>query len=275
MSPVNLSERPDHPGLEALDRAVAQLGGAVEALRKAEAEVQARKAALPDAIPQVDAPDLARQLAIWIYWNMPEVPVAPLAAMGTGLTGGRAQQAFFKLSGTRASAVACGACGGSVAVHSRDEMKRVLTAKLKRGQLPICETCRAERRPQTPHLYVERPVSNRRPTDFERELLTLHVQRSQPTTIEALSLYGVERIELQPEHIRLYLDEPDAGVAAAHGVSREEYLEWLEGWGSVQCDGITVPGTRCRHTAKGLSGLELPAWREARKRGGYCVIHGG
>jgi hypothetical protein len=272
---VNLSERPDHPGLEALDQAVAHLADAVEAVRKAEAEVQARKKALPDAIPQVDDSDLAQQLAIWIYWNMPDVPVAPLAAMATGLSGGRAQQAFFKLSGTRASAVACGACGGAVAVRSRDEMKRVLTAKLKRGHLPVCETCRAERRPHTPHPYVERPVSNRRPTDFERELLSLHVARGQPTTIEALCLYGAERVELRPEHIRLYLDDPDAGVAAAHGVSREEYLEWLEGWGSIRCDGITVPGTRCRHTAKGLSGLELPAWIVARERGGYCVVHGG
>lgn len=272
---MNVSERPDLPGLEALDKAAAELGNAVEALRRAQANVQALKAALPDAIPTVDDPELARRLAVWIYWNVPEIPVAPLATLATGLTGGRAQQAFLKLSGTRASAVACGACGGAVTVQSRDEMRRVLAANLRRGQHPLCETCLADRRPQIPNVYVERPASNGRPIGFDRELLQLHIERAQPATVEALSLYGVERVELSPEQIGIYLNDPDAGIAAARGVTREEYLEWIRGGGSVQCSGITVPGTRCLHTAKGLSGLELPAWIEARARGGYCVVHGG
>lgn len=274
MSPVNLGERPTHPGLAVLDQAVARLGDAVEALRKAEADVQARKAALAGAIPVVEDAALARTLAIWVYWNMPEVPVAPLAAMATGLTGGRAQQAFFKLSGTQASAVACDACGGAVAVRSRDEMKRVLAAKLRRGLSPICAGCQQARRPPTPTLFVERPVSNHRPSDFDREVLVLHVQRRQPKVVEALCLYGVERVELQPEHVLLYLQDPDAGVAAAHGVSRDDYLEWLKSWGSVRCDGVTVSGTRCKNTAKGFTGLDLSEWIEARTRGGHCAVHG-
>lgn len=273
-SPVTLAERPDHPGLAALDTAVAALSEAVAALRAAEAVVQQRKAALAPAVPKIDDPELARRLAVWIYWNMPEVPVAPLAEMATGLTAGRAQQAFFKLSGTQASAVACATCGMPVHVHSRDEMKRVLTGKLKRGVQPVCETCRASRRPETPTIYIERPVRNPAPTAFDREVLTLHAQRGQPKMIDALCLWGAQRIELLPEHIRLYLQDPDLGIAASLNVSREDYLTWLEGWGSVRCGGTTTTGEHCRNMAKGLTGLEVGEWLEARAKGGYCAVHG-
>ncbi len=274
-SPIALAEHPDHPGLEALDSAVAALSEAVAALRAAEAAVQERKAALAPAVPKIDDPELARRLAVWIYWNMPEVPVAPLAEMATGLTAGRAQQAFFKLSGTQASAVSCATCGMPVAVHSRDEMKRVLIAKLKRGVHPICVPCRASRRPETPTIYIERPIRNAAPTAFDREVLTLHAQRDQPKTIDALCLWGVHRVELLPEHIRLYLQDPDLGIAASLNVSREDYLTWLEGWGSVRCGGTTTTGEHCRNMAKGLTGLELKEWLEARSNGGCCAVHGG
>lgn len=274
-SPVTLAERPDYPGLEALDNAVAALADAVASLRAAELSVQERKAALAPAVPKVDDPEIARRLAVYIYWNMPEVPVAPLAEMATGLVGGRAQQAFFKLSGTHSSAVSCGACGKPFAVRSRDEMKRVLTAKLKRAVLPTCETCLSSRRPETPSVYVEHPVSNPVPSAFDREVLSLHADRGQPKVVETLCLWGVQRVELQPEHIRLYLQDPDLGVAAALGVTREDYREWLEGYGSVRCDGVTKDGDRCRNTAKKMTGLELSMWLEARSRGGYCVVHGG
>jgi len=273
--PITLAERPDHPGLDELDQAVAALSEAVAALRAAEQLVQERKAALAPAVPKIDDPDLAKRLAVWIYWNMPEVPVAPLAEMATGLTAGRAQQAFFKLSGTRASAVACAACGQPFAVRSRDEMKRVLTGKLKRGVLPTCEPCRASRRPETPAPYVERPVRNPSPTAFERDVLTLHAERGQPKSIEALGLWGMQKVELRPEHIRLYLQDPDLGVAAALDATREDYLEWLEGWGSVRCSGATTTGERCRNTAKGMTGLELGTWLKARAAGGCCTVHGG
>ncbi len=273
--PITLAERPDHPGLEALDSAVIALSEAVAALRAAELVVQDCKAALAPAVPKIDDPELAKRLAVWIYWNMPEVPVAPLAEMATGLTAGRAQQAFFKLSGTHASAVACAACGKPVAVRSRDELKRVLTAKLKRGVLPICESCQTSRRPEAPSVYVERPVRNTAPTAFDREVLTLHAERGQPKTIDTLCLWGMQKVELRPEHIRLYLQDPDLGVAAALNASREDYLEWLEGWGSVRCGGTTTAGDRCRNTAKALTGLELGEWLEARAKGGYCAVHGG
>jgi hypothetical protein len=275
VTPITLAERPDHPGLADLDVAVAALSDAVAALRAAEQLVQDRKAALTPAIPKIDDPDLAKRLAVWIYWNMPEVPVAPLAEMATGLTAGRAQQAFFKLSGTRASAVSCGACGKPVAVASRDEMKRVLIAKLKRGVLPICEVCRADRRPETPSVYVERPVRNTPPSAFERDVLILHAERGEPKTIEALCLWGMQRVELLPAHIRLYLSDADLGVAAALNTSREDYLEWLEGWGSVRCSGTTATGDRCLHSAKGMTSLELGEWLTARAKCGYCAVHGG
>lgn len=275
MAPITLAERPDHPDLEVLDSAVTALSEAVAALRAAELVVQERKAALAPAVPKIEDPDLAKRLAIWIYWNMPEVPVAPLAEMATGLTSGRAQQAFFKLSGTHASAVACAACNKPVAVRSRDEMKRVLTAKLKRGVLPICETCQASRRPESPSVYAERPVRNAAPTAFDREVLSLHAERGQPKTIDALCLWGVRKLELHSEHIHLYLQYPDLGIAAVLKTNREDYLEWLESWGSVRCGGTTTAGDRCRNTAKGLTGLELGEWLEARERGGYCAVHGG
>jgi hypothetical protein len=267
-------ERPNHPGLAVLNAAVLSLAAAVDALRHAEAEVRTRKDALAGAVPQIDDPDLATSVAIYAYWHMPEVPVAPLATLATGLTGGRAQQAFLKLAGTRASAVACAACGGAVTVHSRDEMKRVLTARLRHGQFPRCEDCRSASRPAAPVMMASHPVSNRPPTALERDVLTLHLEHRESKWIEALCLWGVERVELQPEHIELYLQDADAGVAAAQGVSRADYLSWLETEGSVRCSGTTVAGERCKHGVRGLSYLTLHAWIEGRARGGYCLVHG-
>lgn len=272
---ITPTERPNHPGLKALDSAVTDLSDAVAALRAAELDVQDRKAALASAVPKIDDPELAKRLAVWIYWHMPEVPVAPLAEMATGLTAGRAQQAFFKLSGARSSAVACAGCGKPVTVRSRDEMKRVLMAKLKRGVLPMCEPCRISRRPESTSAYIERPVRNAATTPFDQELLTLHADHGRPTTVEALCLWGRQKVELRPEQIRLYLQDADLGVAAALNASREEYLEWLTSWGSVRCSGTTTTGDQCRNAAKGLTGLELVEWLKTRGKGGYCAAHGG
>ncbi|MFL5295920.1 MAG: hypothetical protein ACJ798_06010 [Phenylobacterium sp.] len=251
------------------------LAAAVDDLRRAEAEVRSRKDALASAVPQIDDPDLATAVAIYAYWHMPEVPVAPLAALATGLTGGRAQKAFLKLAGTRASAVACGGCGGPVTVHSRDEMKRILTAKLRYGQLPHCEACRSTHGRPAPVPMLARPVSNRKPSNLEREVLTAHLAHKEAMWIEALCLWGVERLQLRPEHITIYLQDADAGVAAAHGVSRDDYLAWLETEGSVRCSGMTIARERCKHNAKGLTYLPLHTWVAARALGGYCLVHGG
>lgn len=106
-------------------------------------------------------------------------------------------------------------------------------------------------------------------------MLTLYAERGQPKSIEALGLWGMQKVELRPEHIRLYLQDPDLGVAAALDATREDYLEWLEGWGSVRCSGATTTGERCRNTAKRMTGLEFGTWLKARAAGGCCTVHGG
>jgi len=260
------------------DPAFAVIEGLVAELREAEALARSLKDKLRAAVPldRAGTPD-GRRIAAYLYWNAPDIPTQPLAMLATGLTGRRAEHAFFQTCPPGVSSLACGRCGGVVDVGSRDEERRLKTAKAKRGADPICVDCRPKAVPKPGgQTVVETGPFNNCPLEpFEREVLELHVARGEAKWVNVVSIWGGMDVELKPDQIALYLRDPDLGAAAALGVGREDYLTWLETGGSVGCDGVTTKGNRCRNAARGLTGLDLGAWNAARQRGGFCTSHGG
>ncbi|OYX02131.1 MAG: hypothetical protein B7Z15_19155 [Rhizobiales bacterium 32-66-8] len=121
----------------------------------------------------------------------------------------------------------------------------------------------------------EAPRGNPPLEPFEREILQLHADRDQSATMQIEWLWGAHSVDLTPDQVRLYLQDPDLGAAAASGVSRDDYLAWLESEGGIQCGAATQSGRRCLRSVYGAPHEEPAEWVQRRARGDYCHIHGG
>jgi len=86
-----------------------------------------------------------------------------------------------------------------------------------------------------------------------------------------------ESLFVDPEEAILFLQDKDKFRADRfYGVSKEDYLEWING-GELICCAKTSSGKQCKNAVKGAN------WKKSsytpseyiRLRGGYCHIHGG
>ena len=68
------------------------------------------------------------------------------------------------------------------------------------------------------------------------------------------------------------LADPMGWVAAkVFDLTREEYIDWVDNEGRVQCSGTTSRGERCKFmTARGLS---MEEWKRLRASEWACVFH--
>ena len=256
-----MSEAFDH------DAALARLEEEVSALRVLEAEMRRRKATLKTNLPRPADPVAARRFAVAAYWAVDEVPTEVLAEIATGLPGGKAIYRFTHGMTARESGIGCDQCGGAVIAHSREQMSRLLA----RGR-GLCEACTPVK-PTVPTSVVDTPRSNAPIDPFERDLLQLHADRGQSASVSIVWSGGSERVTLNPDEIRAYLEDPDAGAGRSAGVSREDYLAWLESDGFVRCDAVTRAGTRCQKGRFGFYGENPQGWLERLRRGTYCTVH--
>lgn len=254
------------------DKAFANLVAAADELRRAEQVVEERKAALLAAVPVIDDRDAARRFAVEAYWSILALPTRPLAELATGLKGGKAQYAFMQISGTQEVDLHCCVCGEALKVRSRQAMARVMGEDSAKNRFR-CEACVPPEPERGPAVIHDRDLTNPAPDAFKRELLRLHLDRGQSATIDALGLRWSEALVLSPGHIALYLQDPDLGIAAARGVSREDYREWLESDGCVSCSARTRTGAACRNGAAGLYDMDLDLWMRVRQTKQYCTVH--
>lgn len=258
-----MSEPFDH------DAALARLADDVAELRRLEAEVRRRKEALRTDLPRPADPVAARRFAVAAYWAAPEVPTEVLAEIATGLTRGKAVYRFTRGMTARLSNIACDRCGQPVVAHSREQMDRLVGQGLGR-----CDECTPAKAILTTTVR-ETPRSNGPLQPFERDLLQLHADCGQSASVSILWGGGTETVTMTPDDLRVYIEDPDLGAARAAGVSREDYLVWLETEGFVQCDAVTRAGARCKNGRFGHYAEDPAQWLQRRKRGGYCTTHGG
>jgi hypothetical protein len=75
------------------------------------------------------------------------------------------------------------------------------------------------------------------------------------------------------EEAERYNADPDAYAASHFGLSKIEYLQWVELEGAPLCGQRTKGGDPCRNMTGGYQ-LDAAEW-QARHRKLYCTSHGG
>jgi hypothetical protein len=83
---------------------------------------------------------------------------------------------------------------------------------------------------------------------------------------------GGEEHIASPEELILLESDPVAGIAHLLGVTKAEYLGWVQDDHNVVCAGITAKGKRCKNIVHG--GHAVSATRWASMTGSYCYVHG-
>lgn len=252
-----------------LETAMALLAVTAEALDRAREDVERLKHLLVEQLPCIESPRAAQRFAVEAYWAFPDIPTERLAEMATGLIGRRATFAFTNGIARRDSKVSCAECGAWVKADSRDEMR-----KLAARGYGKCDDCAPP--PVMKAMTVMRgPVSNGQPDALTRELLQAHIRNGAPARVNVVALTGGLDLLMSLDILQRYLRDPDDGAAAALGVSKTDYLNWLESGGSVQCDALTKAGARCRNSLYGGWGEEPADWLKRRAAGALCAVHGG
>jgi len=59
------------------------------------------------------------------------------------------------------------------------------------------------------------------------------------------------------------------------GLTPDEYAEWIEQEGHVQCSARTKAGRQCRKSASGSAVTDPTDWKALRATAPYCPTHGG
>jgi hypothetical protein len=75
------------------------------------------------------------------------------------------------------------------------------------------------------------------------------------------------------EDVATYNADPDGYAANLLGLTKREYLEWVDLDGVPLCGHRTQSGDLCRNLTGG-SQLRAPKWKE-RHRKRFCHLHGG
>ena len=84
---------------------------------------------------------------------------------------------------------------------------------------------------------------------------------------------GGETLILTAEEAESYNADPDAFAAEHFGLSKREYLQWLDLEGQPLCGHRTKSGDLCRNVTGGFQ-LRAAEWK-ARHRKLFCTAHGG
>ncbi len=247
---------------------LAKLAETADALGAARADVARLKALMLDQLPPRGDPGAMLRFAIDAYWAFPDLPAESVAELATGLTGRRAIYAFTNGLARRASPIECSTCGNWVPADSRDEMRKVMERGYGR-----CEDCRPSPAVAKELSYERGPVSNDRPNALTRDVLEAHICNKASALVNVAWISGGSDVSMSPEVMRRFLEDPDDGAAAAVGVSKSDYLAWLEAEGGVQCCGRTRTGGSCRNRLYGGWGEKPSGWVLRQAAGVLCAVH--
>lgn len=83
--------------------------------------------------------------------------------------------------------------------------------------------------------------------------------------------FGAEQIELNKNLILEYLNDKYAALAKYYGVSKSDYVTWLEQNMSVQCCGTTTKDKRCKNVVTGGNNVSVQEW--VKRQGLLCDVH--
>lgn len=83
--------------------------------------------------------------------------------------------------------------------------------------------------------------------------------------------YGSSRIDLDKNLVLEYITDKYSALAKYYGVSKANYLTWLEQDMCVQCCETTQQGKRCKKIVTG--GRYVPVFQWAEMQGLLCDLH--
>lgn len=70
-----------------------------------------------------------------------------------------------------------------------------------------------------------------------------------------------------------FCDDPEGFFALKNGVTKEEYLQWVQTEGTPRCGALNAKGKRCQNVVSG--GIQMSLNRWLQEDGGFCHLHGG
>ena len=82
---------------------------------------------------------------------------------------------------------------------------------------------------------------------------------------------GYQQVLLKKDQVLEYLADKYSVLAKCYGVSRSEYVTWLDQDMSVQCCATTVKGKRCKNVITG--GLHVSVEQWVKSQGLLCDLH--
>lgn len=92
-------------------------------------------------------------------------------------------------------------------------------------------------------------------------------------TVNVVTVWGGKQLYLEEDEAAEFNADPDAGAAKQIGLTKREYLQWLDLEGAPLCGHRAKGGDLCRNLA-GKIQLEPKDWK-ARHRKLRCTAHGG
>jgi hypothetical protein len=84
---------------------------------------------------------------------------------------------------------------------------------------------------------------------------------------------GHSTLLIEPDEIERYTADPDGYAAECCGLSKFDYLQWLDLDGAPLCGHRTAGGNLCRHIISRVQ-MNAAEWK-AVHRVGRCPTHGG
>ena len=84
---------------------------------------------------------------------------------------------------------------------------------------------------------------------------------------------GQKEVYLTTEDVLDFLTDKQDWFAKQNGVSKQDYISWLESHGTPRCGVILKNGNRCKNVVSGGMAMPLKVW--LNEDAGYCRVHGG
>lgn len=82
---------------------------------------------------------------------------------------------------------------------------------------------------------------------------------------------GGQSCLVSPDQLIALMNDPVGLYARIYGVSRSDYLAWMESEGHLRCSAKTASARRCKNIVP--RGHQLPAQQWAARQGEYCHVH--
>lgn len=84
---------------------------------------------------------------------------------------------------------------------------------------------------------------------------------------------GATHVCLSPEDVLRFIEDKTAVSAEMWGVTKYQFIDWLNDGKSARCAAKTKKGHRCKHNV--ANGIQVEPQVYVQMQGEYCTLHSG